>query len=248
MSTMRTRILGLAIDNLSMRHALDKIEALMERDAPGLVFFLNAHCANLAYLDRAYRDVLESADLVLPDGSGMALAGRMLKKPIRENVNGTDLFPLLAGRLAASGRRVFLLGARPGIAKDVAGWLGRNHAGVKVVGHHSGYFKNDEEPALLNAIAQSKADLLLVAMGVPRQELWLAEHLHATGAKVGIAVGGLFDFYSGRISRAPKLMRRLGIEWFWRFLQEPGRMWKRYFLGNFIFVYRIWRERVGRRP
>ena len=119
----RIRILGLPLDNLTMDQALDRIMELIIRPGPARVFFLNAHCANIACRDPEYRRLLEEADLVLADGSGLALAGRMLKRPIIENVNGTDLFPLLMQRLASQNRKVYLLGAKPGIAAKVSGWL-----------------------------------------------------------------------------------------------------------------------------
>ena len=257
----RIRILGLPIDNVSMEQALERIEQLIERPGPALIFFLNAHCANIACRDAEYRRALQAADLVLADGSGLALAGRMLGRPIVENVNGTDLFPLLMQRLAKGRRRVFLLGAKPGVAARVgqwlgggcppleaAGWSGQGCQGLRVMGWHDGFFDAEGEERLLHEMRTLPPNLLLVAMGVPRQELWLARNLELCRAGAGMAVGGLFDFYSGRIPRAPARWRRLGVEWIWRLIQEPGRMWRRYILGNFLFLHRVLRERLGRWP
>lgn len=244
----RIRVLGLPLDNLARDRALERIEALVASGGSALVFFLNAHCVNLAVRDPAYRRALERADLVLADGSGLALAGRLLGRPIRENLNGTDLFPPLAARLAGRGRRVFLLGGRPGAAEGVAAWLAGNHPGLVVVGHAHGYFDRQDQADLVRRIRAGRADVLLAALGTPRQELWLAANLAACGVPVGMGVGGLFDFYSGRLPRAPRALRRLGMEWAWRLLQEPRRLWRRYLPGNFLFLHRVWRQSRGRWP
>jgi N-acetylglucosaminyldiphosphoundecaprenol N-acetyl-beta-D-mannosaminyltransferase len=147
--------------------------------------------------------------------------------------------------LEGTGRRVFLLGARPGVPELVADWVAKNAPGVELAGLRNGYFTEEETDSVIGQIRDARTDLLLVAFGAPRQELWLANRLTETGAKVGIGVGGLFDFYSGRIPRAPAWMREIGMEWFFRFLQEPRRMWRRYFVGNVVFLWHAWRRRGG---
>jgi N-acetylglucosaminyldiphosphoundecaprenol N-acetyl-beta-D-mannosaminyltransferase len=178
----------------------------------------------------------------------MKIAGRILGRPIRQNLNGTDLFPRLCGTLAASGRRLYLLGARPGVAEATARWAQQQFPQLQIAGTRSGYFDATEEEAVIAAIRRSGADVLLVAMGVPAQDLWLRRHLKATGARVGIGVGGLFDFYGGRIPRAPLWLREIGGEWVYRLIQEPRRMWRRYLIGNFTFLWRVCRERIEAAP
>ena len=173
----------------------------------------------------------------------MKLAGRLLDQHVRENVNGTDLFPRLLERLENTGRRLYLLGARPGVPEAVQEHIARHHPGVQVCGVQHGYFTEDQEPAVVDAIREARADVLLVAFGAPRQDLWIARHLDRLGVKVAMGVGGLLDFYSGRISRAPEWMREIGLEWLYRFLMEPRRMWKRYFVGNAVFLGRVLREK-----
>ncbi len=244
----RQQIVGVPVDNLRMQEAVAELVAFAAGTTPRLVCFVNAHCVNVARRDSAYRAVLQQADLVLPDGVGMRLAGRLLGRPVRENVNGTDLLPRLLAALA--GRRVYLLGARPGVAERVGAWIGRHYPQVEVCGTHSGYFTEAEEPALVADIARRRPHLLLVAFGVPRQETWLAQHLPALGAPLSLGVGGLFDFYSGRIPRAPVFLRELGLEWAYRLVQEPGRMWRRYLIGNGVFLghaaHAAWHERRRR--
>ncbi len=244
----RIRILDLPIDNVTLEQAVSDLLEGMETGRRTRVCFVNADCGNIACRDPRYRRAVQEADRVYADGIGFQLAGRILKRPVRQNVNGTDMFPRLCEAMAEAGRSLFLLGARPGVAEAVADWVRREHPGVRIAGVQHGYYPPEETGEVLERIRSSRPDLLLVAFGAPRQELWLQEHLEASGATVGIGVGGLFDFYSGRTRRAPRWMRDIGLEWFYRFLQEPGRMWKRYFVGNFTFLARVLRERWTGRP
>ena len=138
---------------------------------------------------------------------------------------------------------LYLLGGRPGVAEGVRDWLAQEHPEVKVSGYHHGYFTSEEEPEVIGHIADSGAKLLLVALGAPRQDMWISENLERTGVRVAMGVGGLFDFYSGRTPRAPQWLREMGLEWLYRFGQEPGRMWKRYFVGNALFLIRVIKAR-----
>ncbi len=128
--------------------------------------------------------------------------------------------------------------------ESVREWIETNYPEVTVSGCHHGYFSPEEEPEVIARINRSGADLLLVAFGAPRQDIWIDEHLEKTGAKVAMGVGGLFDFYSGNTARAPLWMREMGMEWLFRFTQEPGRLWKRYFVGNGVFLYRVMLEKI----
>ncbi|HEX5228996.1 MAG TPA: WecB/TagA/CpsF family glycosyltransferase [Bryobacteraceae bacterium] len=239
------QILGVHIRNLLMNDAVDEIARCLAMSSPVQVCFVNASCLNSAYREPRYFDVLERAFLVLADGIGLKLAGRLLHRPIRQNVNGTDLFPHLCDTLARSGRRMFLLGGRPGVAEAVAAWIREHAPGLAVCGLHHGYFEPREENAVIAEIAVSQADVLLVAFGSPRQDRWISDHLPRLNVRVAMGVGGLFDFYSGLMPRAPSWVRELGLEWGYRFLQEPQRMWRRYLIGNFLFLYRVGRERLG---
>jgi N-acetylglucosaminyldiphosphoundecaprenol N-acetyl-beta-D-mannosaminyltransferase len=237
------RVLGIRFDNLTVAEAVAEIVRRTEAAGPSQVCFLNAHCVNLAGRDAEYRETLRSADLALPDGIGLRLAGKMLGYRVRENVNGTDLFPALCQALSGSGKGIYLLGARPGIAEQVARWLASHYPDVDVRGSRHGYFSAAELDGLLDDIRRSEASVLLVALGAPRQDLWIRRHLARTGVKVALGVGGLFDFYSGRIPRAPMWLRELGLEWLYRLIQEPGRLWRRYLVGNLVFLARVVRDR-----
>ncbi len=237
------------VDNLTQGQAVDRIMARLQAPAhlpPMQVSFVNAHCVNVAARDAAYRNALLEADLALADGIGLRLAGSLLGKPLRDNVNGTDLIEPLCAELARSGHRVFFLGGQPGVADAAAAALLERHPGLQLAGCYHGFFGMQDLDGVLRRVRASGADLLVVAMGVPLQDQFLARYLDKTGARVGMGVGGLFDFLSHRIPRAPHWLRELGLEWTWRFAQEPGRMWRRYLVGNFSFMARIVRQRLAR--
>ena len=241
-------VAGVPLDNLTMREALDEIEAAIDGGGSRQICFVNADCVNLAAGDREYADLLRSGPLVLPDGSGVRLAARLVGGRLRENVNGTDLFPLLCERLAARSGRLFLLGAAPGAAAQVARCAQSQHPGLQVVGIRHGYFTEDQEAEIVSEIRAARPDVLLVAMGAPRQEKWIARTLEDCGARAAIGVGGLFDFYSRRVPRAPAWLREIGMEWAYRLLQEPGRLWRRYLVGNVLFVARVLRSGAAEGP
>ncbi|UCF35410.1 MAG: WecB/TagA/CpsF family glycosyltransferase [Acidobacteriota bacterium] len=235
-------ILDIRIDNLTMAGALERIQQMLNSDGCFQVSFVNPHCANVAQEDETYLKALQQADLNLIDGIGMRIAGKILRSEIAQNVNGTDLFPRLCSQVSGTGKRVYFLGAQPGIPDRVAEWVRQRYPEVEIAGFHHGYFTPEEEGQVIDGIRQARADLLFVAFGVPRQDIWIAQNLERTGVRVGIGVGGLFDFYSGNTARAPQWLRELGLEWIFRFYQEPGRLWKRYFVGNAVFLARVFRQ------
>lgn len=243
----RVRIGTVELNNLTLDEVIGRILAATARQ-PLQVCFVNPDCVNIAHRDVDYRDMLHQAGLVLADGIGMKIAGNLLATPIRQNVNGTDLFPRLCQALEGGAQRLYLLGGKPGVAEDVRNWIARNYPGVTVAGLHHGYFDAETEPAVLEDIRQSRATMLLVAFGAPRQEAWIARNLAATGVNAALGVGGLFDFYAGRIPRAPLWLREIGGEWMYRFIQEPRRMWKRYLVGNLLFLFRVLQQRRHASP
>ncbi len=236
---------GIRLLNLSMANLLDAVFCAIEGKARMRIAFVNPDCVNIAARDAAYRRTLDKFDWVCADGIGMKIAGSLLGRPIRQNINGTDMFPRLCAAMAQSGHSLYLLGARDGVAQAAAQWALARYPELKIAGTRSGYFSSVEEAAVLQEIRSSGAQVLLVAMGAPRQEQWLERNLEASGALVGMGVGGLFDFYSGRIRRAPLWLREIGGEWIYRLIQEPGRMWRRYLVGNWVFLARIVHERFS---
>lgn len=241
---MATEFFGIRHLNLSLNEIVDLIAVALQGRRRVRMAFVNPDCVNLAHRDPIYRAALTRFDWVLTDGIGMNLAGRLLGQPVRQNVNGTDLFPRLLELLESNGRPLYLLGGRPGVAAAVAEWIGARYPRVQIAGHHHGYFGPEEQEAVIRGIREAGTAVLLVGFGAPRQERWIAAHSTACGAVVTLGVGGLFDYYSGRVRRAPKWLRELGGEWLYRLIQEPQRLWRRYLVGNAVFLFRVIRARA----
>lgn len=235
-------ISGVPLVNTTMDDALYRILRLARGVTPTQVCFVNADCVNIAHRNATYRQTLSNCRWNFGDGIGIKLAGRLLGNQLRQNLCGTELFPLLCRSLIGRPEGLFLLGAEPGVTDDVVLWIERNFPGVRVKGHHHGYFTPAEEPLVIDQIRRSGAEILLVAFGAPRQDLWVAEHLQATGAKVAMGVGGLFDVFAGRYPRPPVWVRELCLTWAYRVALEPRRLWRRYLLGNGLFLARVLRE------
>ena len=245
----RVQVGDVAFDNLDMNEALARLRDMLDEGVPQQVSFVNPACVNIAARHRGYRRVLARAALVLPDGIGIKIGTALLGTPLKQNVNGTDLFPRLCELLQARGASIYLLGGAPGVAEQVAAEVSQRWPGVRIAGLRHGFFTVAEEGAVAAAVRASRADLLLVARGVPAQDLYVDRYLPQLGVSVAMGVGGLFDFVSGRIRRAPMWMRETGLEWIYRLLQEPGRMWRRYLVGNLSFLARVALQRAGlRRP
>ena len=240
----RVAVGDVAFDNISMKEAVDQIATMLEGNTARQVSFVNPACVNTAAGDRGYRRLLSRAAMVLPDGIGIKIAADILGAPLKQNVNGTDLFPRLCQRLEQRRASVFLLGGQPGVAERVAEVIQTQWPALRVAGVRDGFFAVAEEGQVAAHIKASGADVVLVARGVPMQDVFIDRHLHQLGVKVAIGVGGLFDFVSGRIRRAPTWMRDSGLEWIYRLLQEPSRMWQRYLVGNFTFLGRIVLQRL----
>lgn len=229
--------------NIWMEEALHLIENAISNASQIRIFIINADCLNKIFQDQEYLNVLQQADYIFADGSGIKIACKIMGDTIVDNVNGTDLFPLLCEMSSQRQFSLYLLGAKPGIAVKTQQNMVKRYPGLRIVGTHSGYFErhSHEEQAVITAINDSHADILLVAFGAPAQEKWIHAHRHELTPKVLIGVGGLFDFYSGHIPRAPLWLRKMGLEWTFRLYQEPRRLFKRYILGNPLFIYRVYR-------
>jgi exopolysaccharide biosynthesis WecB/TagA/CpsF family protein len=192
-------------------------------------------------MDDGHMAALRRCALVLNDGSGVALAALMNGRSFPENLNGSDFNPRVIGLAASKGWSVFFLGGKPGVAAEAARRLGWRYPDLKVAGTMHGFSSPGEA---VRAVRESGADILMVAMGNPMQERFIDDNLAATGARIGIGVGAYFDFTAKRIRRAPAWTNRAGVEWVFRLALEPRRMWRRYVLGNPLFLLRAGRERL----
>ncbi len=206
------------------------------------VAFLNADCVNIAARDKSYVNALDEMDALLPDGSGLALAAAMQGKRFTENLNGTDLFPVLCGMAQQQGKSIYFLGGKPGIAETAAANAVARFPELIVAGTADGYFATEDEGDVVDAINASGADILLVALGAPAQDKFVARHARALTPSLCMGVGGLFDFVAGAVPRAPKPVRAVGMEWAWRLACEPKRLARRYLIGNPVFILRAVRD------
>ncbi|MBV9463089.1 MAG: WecB/TagA/CpsF family glycosyltransferase [Verrucomicrobiae bacterium] len=241
------RLFGLPLRNETLERANERIFELAKAPRgtlpPTKIFFVNAHCVNVASRDREYVRILHDADILYADGAGLAIAAKWAGRRFCDNVNGTDLFPILCAKAARDRIPMALLGGEHGVAELCAQKMTERCGPIKFTFIRQGYVQPYEEARVVGDVRRSGAAILLVAMGVPRQEKWIHRWSGELGAQVQIGVGGLFDFYSGRRRRAPSLFRKIGLEWTIRLAQEPGRLAKRYLLGNPEFLLRALRLR-----
>jgi N-acetylglucosaminyldiphosphoundecaprenol N-acetyl-beta-D-mannosaminyltransferase len=206
-----------------MNAALERIEAFVDEGGHHLVATVNPEFVMRARRDREFARVLEAADLCLPDGTGVVWAARRQGCSMREPVAGTDLLPPLAALCARRGFRLFLLGAAPGVAGELAARLRVDNPGLEVDAH-SGDPVETSDDETLRLIREHRTQVLLVAFGAPKQELWIDRLGQRSGASVAIGVGGAFDYLTGRVPRAPEWMRSVGLEWLHRLAHQPWRI------------------------
>lgn len=220
------RILGIPIHDVTLSEALDWIGVWMAERGVHQIATVNPEFVMTARRNPDFRAVLERADLCLPDGVGITGAARYLGRPLRERVAGVDLVEHLATRAASEGWSLFLLGAAPGVADRTAAILKARNPGLIIAGTYAGSPHPEEEDDIIRRVKEAGTDILLVAYGAPAQDLWLSRNLGRTGARVGIGVGGAFDYIAGIVPRAPRWMRRVGLEWLHRLVHQPWR-WRR---------------------
>jgi len=239
------------IRSLTMSHPNMLVQLLpgspAEAGRPTHVCFVNANNFNLALEQPEYLKVLRGADIVLPDGIGVKLALQMVGGSLRKNLNGTDLMPHLADLFIERDWPIFLLGATKEILVRASANLQRRHPGIRIVGMRDGYYRREDEAQLCAEINASGAMALIIGMGTPRQELFAARNADALQLPLVLSMGGLIDFLGEKNRRAPLWMRQAGLEWVYRLLQEPGRMWRRYIIGNPVFLWRVNRWMKSRR-
>lgn len=240
-------VLGVRADRVGMLEALDRIEALIEQHRDNSsptyqIITVNSEFVWAARKNTTFRETINQAALVVADGMGIVWASRILCLPFPERVAGSDLLPLLAERCAERGYRLFLLGAAPGVAEKAASRLQESVPCLQIAGIYAGSPAPDEAEYILGQIRAAQPDVLAVAYGAPKQDLWIRQHAEALGqAGVGVAlgVGGTFDFIAGRVPRAPRWIQRIGLEWAFRVLCQPRRIWRvrtHFFMGALVWV------------
>jgi N-acetylglucosaminyldiphosphoundecaprenol N-acetyl-beta-D-mannosaminyltransferase len=232
-------LFGIAVAAITMEDVLPMVDAAIAERRPFQIGVVNAAKVVNMQRDPGLRDDVLASDIVLADGMSLVWASRLLGCPLPERVAGIDLMFRLLERAAAKGHRVFCLGATQQVLDAAVANFRAAYPGVTIAGTQHGYFNDEQMPAVVKEIRDARADVLFVALGAPRQERWINSFAKDAGATVTLGVGGLFDYYSGNIPRAPAWIRGLGLEWLFRLIQEPGRLWKRYLVGNWMFLGRI---------
>jgi len=243
------RLFGIDFSNLSYEELCRFVDQRIAAREPGYVFTPNVDHAVKFERCSDFREAYRGAMLRLVDGTVLMWACHWLGKPVKEKLSGSDIVPAFSEYAAEKGYSIFLFGAAPGIAGKAAETLRGRFPGLNVVGTYCppmGFEEDEAENAkAIEAVRMASPDFLFVALGSPRQEIWIAQHSGELGVPVTMGIGATLDFIAGRVKRAPRWMQRAGLEWVWRLLQEPRRLWKRYliedsaFLGMFI---REWRR------
>ena len=232
--TERAEILGVKVDAVTMSQAVERVANLIDAGTPSIVATANAEMLLRATHDAELKDILNAASLVVPDGAGTVWAARHLGKHMPERVAGFDLVQELMKVAPVKGWKFFLFGSAPTIADKAKSKAEQLYPGIKIVGTRNGYFTPDDELEIISQIKSSRPDILLAALGVPKQEKWLAKFRDELNVPVSIGVGGTFDVMAGVVKRAPLWMQRAKLEWLFRAMLQPSRAGRLVALPKFV--------------
>lgn len=235
-SPRRYPILNTYVNALSLDETIAEVEKIIEARVPTQHVVINASKVNLMESDSALRGIVNACPLINADGASIVWAAKQLGVPLTERVTGIDLFLNLIALAPEKGWKVYLFGAKQEVVTKVKAIFEEAFPGIQIVGYRNGYFSEADEPEIVADMAASGADMMFVAFSSPKKEYWVHKYLNQLGIPFVMGVGGSFDVVAGVTDRAPKWMQDRGLEWFYRFVQEPGRLWKRYILGNAQFV------------
>ncbi|MCQ2053807.1 MAG: WecB/TagA/CpsF family glycosyltransferase [Fibrobacter sp.] len=243
----RVKFLNVKIDNCSMDEALEYACTLVEKKQNAFVVTPNVDHLVLLEKNEPLRKAYDQADLILADGMPIIWFSKLFKTPIKEKISGSDFLPKLCAVAAKKQYKMFFLGAAKGVAELAAKKLMACYSGLQVVGCYSpsiGFEKKEEEMEMIDSLLkEAKPDILVVALGCPKQEILICENRNRWNIPLSLGVGASLDFVAGCVKRAPKWMSRMGMEWFYRVLQEPRRMFGRYFIRDSRFIALLWKYR-----
>ena len=231
---MKQDVLGLQFDNVTMDEASARAEQILAGKKTCYAVTPNAEIAYEALYDETLRALINGADLVLPDGAGVVLASKLLKTPLKQKVAGVDFADRLLGVLAETGKTLYLLGGKPGIAELAAEKMREKHPGLQICGTADGYFK-DEGP-VIGKINAAKPDVLFVCVGAPKQEIFMHAHRDELDVRLMAGLGGSLDAFAGTVKRAPKWMIRCNLEWLYRLIKEPKRFGRMLRLPKYLWA------------
>lgn len=219
----KVNILGVNVDMTNIDESANKIMQFLDEDKFHMVFTPNSEIIMVAYNDSEFCKVLNDADLLTADGIGVVYASRILGEPIKERAAGFDIAKKVLEECALKGYKIFFFGGKPGVASEAQKVLSQQNPGICFVGERNGYFKPEEEEEIIAEINNSGAELLLVGLGAPAQEKWIAKNRDKLNVRVAMGVGGSLDVFAGKVERAPEIYCKLGLEWFYRLMKEPWR-------------------------
>lgn len=242
MNSNYTNVLGCPISKMDLDQVIEEAEGFIKSRKPHYIAVVNVAKIVKMRSDRELTNSVKSADLIGADGVPLVWASRLLGNPLPGRVNGTDLMYRLLEKADEKGYRVFFFGAKEEILQAVLARVRSEYPGVQVAGWQNGYFKPEDEWNIARKIRASHADILFIAFGTPKKEVWVGRYLQAMGVPVVHGVGGSFDVFAGLIPRAPVWMQKAGLEWLFRLMQEPRRMWKRYLVTNSLFIGMLAKE------
>lgn len=247
MAPNRRAILNTYVNDLTMDETVAEVERIVEAGVPTQHVVVNASKVNLMEGDPELREIVNACPLINADGASIVWAARVLGVPLRERVTGIDLFLRLVELAPEKGWGVYLFGAKEEVVQRVRSIFEEKYPGIRIVGARNGYFTEEDEPEIATDMAASDADLMFVAFSSPKKERWVRKYLNRIGIPFVMGVGGSFDVVAGVTARAPAWMQRCGLEWLYRLVQEPGRLWRRYVVGNARFVALVLRYRFSRK-
>ena len=232
----RFSILNTYVNALTLDETIKEVEKIIGRGVPTQHVVVNASKVNLMEADNELAKIVNDCPLINADGASIVWAAKKLGVPLTERVTGIDLFQELVKLSAEKGYKIYLFGAKEEVVAKVKAIFEERYSGIRIVGYRNGYFTEADEPQIVADMAASGADMMFVAFSSPKKEYWVHKYLDQVGIPFVMGVGGSFDVVAGVTDRAPKWMQDHGLEWFYRFVQEPGRLWKRYIVGNAKFV------------
>lgn len=239
----KTDVMGVAFDDMTMDEAVERALALAREGKGAYAVTPNPELVMMAQKDPAYRETLEGAALTLPDGIGIIYAAKLLKRPLTGRVPGIDFAGALMEKLAAEGLKLYLLGAKPGVAEQAAANLKEKYPGLTVCGTHDGYFQ--EDGPVVEDIRAKGADVVFVCLGAPKQEQWMERNGSQTGAGLLVGLGGSLDVFAGTVQRAPERMQKMGLEWLYRLVKQPSRIGRMAKLPGFLVKAVFWKDKGG---
>ena len=238
----RIKIFGVRVDNVDLNEANNRVEEFLKQESIKTIYTPNTEIVMACKEDEKLREIVNSGDLIIPDGIGLIHASNIKNKPLKERVTGFDLSIKILEIANREGYSLYLLGGKDGVAKEAGKNIEKNYPNINIVGYHHGYFKGShigdkdhpEEVAIIDEIVKKKPDIIFVGLGFPKQEIWIEENKDRLPSKVIIGNGGTMDILSGNTNRAPEIFQRLGLEWFYRLIKEPSRIKRQLVLPKFM--------------